>query len=192
MKIEPFMAMRPTVLAGLVTALLVATSCRSRRATPLDIPVGGTYYTQFALQYERDRFRTSNYRMGDLLPINSQVELVSANAREAVLNVPALGHEIVVEYVHRHSRSSMEDELDRLLGTEPVDLRVFNEAELAAIDTGSVEEGMSQAAVIAAIGYPPASLTPDLARTSWKYPKARVKNFVVAFDNEGVVRQVQW
>ncbi len=44
---------------------------------PPEIEIGGKYYTRHSFQYEKNRHRTTNYRRGLLVPVNTQVALVS-------------------------------------------------------------------------------------------------------------------
>jgi len=185
-----------------VVAMLVATlsllaalpSCRGPRpaadAEPA-IPIGRSFYTQFALQFEKGRFRTTNYRRGELLPINTEVQVVESNARETVVRVVGSDLQLTIENMPRHTSETMAEAIPKILADAPVDLREFSEQELEAIERGEVEEGMSRDAVIAAIGYPPASGTSSLDSKQWKYWETRWNTFVVSFDADWVVREIR-
>src|SRR5678810_130705 len=78
---------------GLVVAALAA--CHS---TPEGAPPpGGTYFTQSTLQYEQGRYRTTNYRRGFVLPVNTKVTLVSMDEDEIVVRVVDSGAELTVD-----------------------------------------------------------------------------------------------
>ncbi len=66
-------------------SVLLLTSCnklaRQPEVLPENIQLNGVYYTQFALQFEKGHFRTTNYRTGTLLPINAKVTLLDINKK---------------------------------------------------------------------------------------------------------------
>jgi hypothetical protein len=170
-------------LLGLILAVGgVLAACRSAGEAAA-IPPGGTYYTQFTLQYERDTFRTTNYRRGLVLPINSEVTLESIDSQEIVVEVKSSGRRLVVQNVPKHTGGTTVQAFGEVFGPAPVDLSKFTEQERQAIAAGRAEVGLSRPAVLAALGRPPAVGTPTLDTNPWKYWDSRFTTFVVSFDD---------
>ncbi len=175
----------PWVVLALLGALA---ACRSGPAPDSTAPPKGTaLFTQFTLQQEQDRFRTTNYRRGLLLPINSEVTFLAMNSREIEVEVKASGRRLVIENVPKHTGESTGQAFRKLFADKPVDLSRFSDAERTAIRAGLAERGMSRDAVIAALGYPPAVGTPTLDSKAWKYWDSRFTTFDVLFDDAGRV-----
>ena len=150
-------------------------------------PPGGLWYTRSTLQYEQNRYRTTNYRRGFVLPINTQVTLLSMDEDEIVVRRADSGEELVVENVRKHTNDTTPQAFGKLFAAAPADLSRFSEAEQQAIRAGHAEVGMSRDAVLAALGYPPAVGTPSLDEPVWKYWDSRFTTFVVRFDGSGHV-----
>lgn len=176
------------VAAGLLAALCAVGALAACHSTPEGAPPpGGTYYTQSTLQYEQGRYRTTNYRRGFVLPINSKVTLLSMDDAEIEVRILDSGAELVVENVPKHTNDTTLSAFGKLFGPTPVDLSRFSAAEQQAIRAGHAEVGMSKDAVLAALGHPPAVGTPSLDEDTWKYWDSRFTTFVVRFDGSGHV-----
>lgn len=175
--------MRRFELFGILLAACGLLAACQGGGAPAAVPPGGTYYTQFTLQYEKDVFRTTNYRRGFVLPINSEVTLESMDSEEIVVEVKASGRRLVVQNVPKHTGETTRQAFGKLFGASPVDLSRFTEGERQAIQAGRAAVGMSRDAVIAALGHPPAVGTPTLETNPWKYWDSRFTTFVVRFDD---------
>lgn len=66
-------------------------------------------------------------------------------------------------------------------------MSAFTDMERTPILEGQVENGMSKAAVLRAMGYPPKHQTPSLTGNEWTYWRNRVASFVVRFRDGKVV-----
>jgi hypothetical protein len=141
------------------------------------------YYTQFSLFQEQNKFRTTNYRKGQLIPINTPVALLSLNSDEAVLKLEASGQVITIENVPKFTKDEMPIAFSKIAGTSKVDLNQFTAAERESILAGQVKKDMSKKAVLAAIGYPPQHVTPSLDGDDWTYWSNLFNRFVVKFKN---------
>ena len=144
------------------------------------------YYTQFSLYQEKDNFRTTNYRKGVLIPINTPVNLISIDADKAQLRLQASGQPLTIENVPKFTKDSMAIAFSKIAGTNKVDLSVFTPAEQASILAGQVKKGMRKKAVLAALGYPPQHETPTLEADAWTYWSNRFNRFIVNFKNDKV------
>ncbi len=146
-------------------------------------------YTQFSLMYEKNVHRTTNYRKGVLLPVNSEVSLIKKKGKNIVVTLEG-GQQLTVENVEQYSGENLDGIFSRTFSPQKVDLTPFSEMERKAIASGEVKPGMSKKAVIIAIGYPPKHKTPSLESNQWRYWRNRFGTFVVHFENDRVT-QVQ-
>jgi hypothetical protein len=174
-----------------IIALCATTGCQKRlddAALPANIKIGGVYYTQVSLQYEKGHHLTTNYRRGNLLPINSQVILKEITNKIIVVDVLPTHFELVIKNVPKHTGDNTTQAFTKLFAKNKVDLSGFSELEREKINAGKVAKGMQKKAVIAAIGYPPQTETPNLQANQWTYWSSRFDRFVVHFENDRVTR----
>ncbi|QPK62196.1 hypothetical protein IVG45_15210 [Methylomonas sp. LL1] len=144
------------------------------------------YYTQFSLFQEKDSFRTTNYRKGQLIPINTAVTLQSMESDEAKLKLVDNGRPLTIENVAKFTKDDMQTAFNKIAGPNKVDLSRFSADERDAIQAGQVRQGMSKKAVLAAIGYPPQHETPSLEGNTWTYWSNLFNKFIVKFKNDKV------
>ncbi|MDD5633462.1 MAG: hypothetical protein PHI13_15750 [Methylococcales bacterium] len=181
---------RKRILFFALPLLLVLVAC-SKQIKPGDLPagvqVGRVYYTQFSLFQEENNFRTTNYRKGTLIPINTRVSLVSIDSDKVNLKLVGSGQPLSIENVQKYTKDDMPTAFLKIAGLNKVDLSAFSKSEQENILAGKVKEGMGRKAVLAAIGYPPQHKTPSLAANEWTYWASRLQSFVVHFKNDKVV-----
>ena len=146
---------------------------------------GDKLYTQFSLFYEKDVHRTTNYRIGNFVPINTEVVFVKANKNEIDVKLPD-GTTLKIENVQKYSGENITGIYQRTFSKTAVDLSRFSAKEKNSIEVGEVEIGMSKDAVIAALGYPPKHRTPTLKGNQWCYWRTIFKTFVVHFEDDKV------
>lgn len=178
-------------LVVVVIALFVTTGCPKKlddATLPANIKSGGVYYTQVSLQYEKGQHLTTNYRRGLLLPINSQVILKDITDKVIVVDVLPAHFELVIKNVSKHTGDNTTQAFTKLFAKNKLDLSGFSELEKEKINAGKVAKGMQKKAVIAAIGYPPQTETPNLQGDQWTYWSSRFDRFIVHFENDRVVR----
>ncbi len=154
-------------------------------ATAANRVKGQLLYTKFSLFYEKNVHRTTNYRKGVLVPANTQVTLVKSGRNEIVVKLPS-GEDLTVDNVQKYSGERIEGIFARTFSIEKVDLSQFTDAERKAIAQGEVKIGMSKAAVLVAIGYPPKHKTPTLESDQWRYWRNRFNTFMVHFEDDKV------
>jgi hypothetical protein len=150
---------------------------------PPGIQIGKTYYTQFSLLQEKDNFRTTNYRKGFLIPVNTRVSLVSIGSKMVELKLADSGQPLTIENVPKHTNEDMQTAFKKIVGPRKVDLSAFSVAEQESILAGQVKKGMGRKAVLVAIGYPPQIETPNLDSNDWTYWSSRFNKFIVHFKN---------
>lgn len=147
---------------------------------------GDILYTRFSLFYEYGIHNTTNYRRGIFLPVNTPVTFVSSAGNSIYITLPN-GDEISIENNKKYSGESLEGIFKRTFSTSHTDLSKFTEEEQNAIKAGKVNIGMSKAAVLIAIGYPPKHKTPSLDDIYWRYWSSRYNSFLIEFENDKVV-----
>ncbi len=182
------------------TVALLAILSPARAAEPDPGPArsakrGEIYYTQFSLFHEDYRHETTNYRKRTLVPINTPVEFVELRisnpngsplvSPEIVVKLPE-GKKLYICNVKKYSGENLDGIFSRTLGKEKVDLSSFTQLEKDNILLGHVAIGMSKAAVIRAMGYPPKHQTPDLKGDKWTYWHNRMGSFPVRFREDKV------
>lgn len=148
---------------------------------------GDKLFTQFSLYYEKGHHITTNYRVGILVPINTEVEFVKATRKKIVVKIP--GYQAEVEFINvaDYSGETIDGIFKRTFGRERVDVSGFTDEERSAIKRGAVEVGMRKGAVIKAMGYPPRHKTPSLDLDQWRYWKNRFNTLLVSFEEDKVI-----
>jgi hypothetical protein len=173
-----------------VLAAILLVACNSPGDAPAAEARDGTWYTLFTLRYEKDLYRTTNYRRGVLLPINTVVTIRSMGQNRIEAVVGDTGRTLTIENVEKHTAMTLEQAFAQVFGRQPVDLGRYGAAERQAIDQGRVEVGMRRDAVLAAIGPPPAVGTASLQSNEWTYWSSRFTTFRVRFDGDRVVEVI--
>ncbi|XSG84655.1 MAG: hypothetical protein ACPW60_13080 [Methylohalobius sp. ZOD2] len=172
---------------GSLLVLVGLTGCPkfkgAESAMPPDIELGGEYYTQYAFQYEKNRHRTTNYRRGLMVPVNTPVELVSWGRKGFVVRVLPDGPRIEIENVQKHTGDTVAQAFNKMLARSKLNLSRFTAQERKHILAGKVAREMRKDAVIAAIGYPPVTGTASLDMNEWRYWASRFDTFIVRFKN---------
>lgn len=148
-------------------------------------PKGQKLYTRFSLFYEDLRHRTTNYRKGVLVPVNTEVAFVKARGNDIIVTFPG-GQELWIQNIGDYSGENLDGIFTRTFSKEKTDLSAFTEEEQNMIKTGEVKQGMRKSAVIVALGCPPKHKTPTLESPEWRYWRNRVSSFIVRFDDDKV------
>lgn len=155
-------------------------------APTVNIDTAKIYYTQFSLFHEKNNFRTTNYRKGLLLPINTAVTLQIMDSKEAQIRLVDGGQILTIENAPKYTLDDMQTAFNKIAKPDKIDLRRFSADERDAILAGRAIKGMSREAVTAAIGYPPQHETPSLNVNDWLYWRNRFDRFIVHFKNDKV------
>lgn len=126
--------------------------------------------TQVGMFAQGSGINTLNYTLGFPIPVNSVVFYEDINSKQLAFSYNDKRY--YLRNNPRYSKTNMDQMMDRYFGPQKVDLSAFTEAEQKAIKANKAEVGMSKEAVILAIGYPPAHVTPDWKNMDdWKYWK---------------------
>ena len=151
-------------------------------------------YTAYNLWYEHpQKLYSTGYEKGTMIPAGTAVSQVKVS-RKAVSFVDGSGTRFTVLFVAKHHPGlSAEQFADRLLTTKSLAelTKGMSTKEVEAIKQGKVETGMSKAAVLVAIGYPPEIRTPNTDLDTWTYWRDRFRSYPVTFANGKVTQSGQ-
>lgn len=148
---------------------------------PIKETEGTTAYTQVNLWIDRNQHLTTNYSVGTLIPVNTQVKVLKTSKEVIDLESlsPALTFRIV--NVPGYSGLDMQGVYQRYFGVNPVNLNRFSADEQAAIKGGRINAGVSKEALLIARGFPPAHRTPSTDLDQWQYWANRFRTQTVLF-----------
>lgn len=140
----------------------------------------------------RRKLSAVNYQQAGFIARCTPVRLVEADDETLRFENSADG----AEYLYVWYPGAAEDfgsHLSRVFGRrcEPDALKGLNALERKAIEHGEVEVGMSKAAVLLAIGYPPEHRTPSTRDNLWVYWRNRFNRFVLQFDGDRVSKIIE-
>lgn len=166
------------ILLSLVSILFVS-SCAS--SVP-DFRVGKTYYTQFSIRFEGDRYYSTGYQRGQLLPINSSVTIDKINEKIIAVTLPS-GQKLSIINMKKHTSESVDDYFGKIFDDSLKNLSKFSKLEKEAILKGEIKNGMRKDAVIAAVGYPPKIATSSVDDNEWTYWQSKFSKYRVVFKN---------
>ncbi len=150
---------------------------------PAHIVVGGSYYTQFVIRYEKGIHLTTNFRRGPFIPVNTKVRLLKMTTKTIEVQLENIGKPLLIKNVVKHTGDDVYQAFDKLFAINKVNLANFNSLEKKHIKSGTVAKGMRKKAVIVAIGYPPITETLSLDVDTWVYWSGRFNRFNVNFSN---------
>lgn len=144
---------------------------------------GKTVYTQRNLWVIQGEHEATNYRMGEMIPVNSKVRIEGTGRRTIEATALDSGRSFTIVNVAEYTRQDIRGIYDRYFGASPVDMSGFTADERRAIEAGRVERGMSKDAVLIARGYPPAHATASIEQDEWRFWKGRHNTVLVRFDD---------
>ncbi len=135
---------------------------------------GKTFYTKANIFYEKPlKIDSTNYHKGKIFPVGSKVTITFAGGREIEFkDDKGVKYVLILRKKHTAETMTLENYFDQYFSAEnPLDrtYRGFTETEKWNIKNGTIEKGMSRAAVLMAYGYPPSHATPDLKDDKWTY-----------------------
>ncbi len=157
---------------------------------PSSIQIGSDYYTQFVIRYEKGVHKTTNYRRGSSIPVNTKVKLLEITNKAIKVQMEPGGQVLEVRNVIKHTNDDTIKAFEKLFGKNKVNLSGFTRLEMENIKKGTVAKGMRKKAVLIAIGYPPQIETMSLDSDQWTYWSSRWNRFIVHFKN-GKVDRIQ-
>ncbi|WP_221793283.1 hypothetical protein [Oceanobacter mangrovi] len=150
-----------------------------------------TVYTQTNLHPDTKlaRLFSINYQQDGFIPRCSEVKLIDVSSSE--MNFVYQGQRY--QYVYHGASGDFDRNIKKYFSNQCDDsvLAKLNEIDRKGLAAGKVYEGMSKLGVTLAIGYPPQHVTPSLKASVWRYWNNRFNTFMVHFDDQGLVIQIQ-
>ena len=128
--------------------------------------------------FEKNRHVTTNYWRGQLVPVNSKVEVLSVDGKQ--MNLLFNGQTVTILNVAKHSQKTMDEIADNLLSESPVSISGKFTNDILA---GQLRLGMSKEEVILTRGYPPAHKTYSTEANVWVYWSSRFVQRSLVFNN---------
>jgi hypothetical protein len=181
-----------------VVVVLLASACRHAAGPPPDQVIPGLagaskVYTLTNLRPNDGKavMYAANFLQDGLIPVCSEVTLLTLNEEVLTLRVNSTGREY--QYVnHKSATEGFPQNLAKYFGPAcpKKDLGNLTKQEREQVKIGQVIPGMRRRAVILAIGYPPERTTPSLEADTWRYWTSRMNSFLVVFDKGKVTRIV--
>lgn len=153
------------------------------------------YYTKVNIWYEEPgKILSTNYHRGAIIPFGSKVNIISQTKDKINFTIEnQAGITFTIVNVTRHSQMSITELFKQYFTqnnpkTENTKFNNFSAKEKENIENGTLSEGISKEAVIAAYGYPPQHKTPALTSDLWTYWDGRFVRKVVTFKNNTVTK----
>src|SRR5262245_2301681 len=140
---------------------------------------------------ERSKLTAVNFQQAGLIPVCTEVEVVSVKRKVMVFRVVESGREY--EYFdHKAAAEPFPDHLARFFGPKCPKTSQLSKADQDGIRSGRATVGMTRAGVRIAMGPPPRHVNPDPdAAAQWMYWVSRFNRRAVNFDGNGRVASVQ-
>ena len=141
--------------------------------------VGGEYFTRHGLRQENNRWRSTNYGRGTLVPINTKVRVDEITSSTIRLTIVASGKALKLSNIEKYTGGGTDVLAERTLSTEPTDLSGFKFQK--DIRVGRLRLGMTKEEAILARGYPPVHRTYSTEDDRWVYWQNRFVTQTILF-----------
>jgi hypothetical protein len=178
--------MKKVLLAAVVALGFVLTGCGGAKLSPEvaeNFDSHATLYTTRNMHYNVSRrakiVDTTNYQVGILIPVNSEVTMDSVNRNQIVFTYK--GQDIILRNRVKYTGVGIDEIAKRYFSAKKVDLSKFSKKEQQAIRIAQVIPGMSKKAVLISLGTPPAHVTPTTEMNQWRYWRTRWSTFFINF-----------
>ncbi len=152
---------------------------------------GETYYTRFNMWYENpSKILSTNYHKGAVLPVGTEVEIVKRSDKKITFREKTKGQQFKVVLVRKYTNLTSTEFFDRYFSKgnvlQSAEYAAFSDKEKENIKDGTIEAGMSKAAVLMAFGYPPTHRTPATTDNLWTYWTSRLVTREVYFKDDKI------
>lgn len=151
---------------------------------PITPQAGETYYTRFTLHFERKSWPATNYARGTLVPINSEVKLISMSGSVVKLLLVDEGAEVSFKNIKKYTETDLNGFAQLLLSSEPTAIGEYGEEIASYIREGELKLGMTKQQVVLTRGYPPKHVTDSLNQSRWVYWSSRFVKRTLVFDDD--------
>ncbi|MCG9658779.1 hypothetical protein [Vibrio mediterranei] len=140
----------------------------------------------------RAKLYSLNYQQGGFIPRCTEVDVLSATTKLMEFTVKDTGQ--TYRYYWHKRTPDFTQNIQKYFGTTCAPLSsTLSDIDKQGISDGEAEIGMTKAAVIQAMGYPPVFRTPKpMASRTWVYWTNRWNTMTVKFDAAGKVSHVNY
>ncbi len=188
--------MKQLTVFSLVVTLFASSSAWSARddvetagkavSQPDHEMVGREYYTRHGLRQEKNRWRSTNYGRGTLVPINTRVRVDDITSSDIKLTIVDSGKPLKLANIEKYTGGGTDVLAERTLSTEPTDLSGFEFQK--DIRVGRLRLGMTKEEAILARGYPPVHRTSSTEDDRWVYQQNRFVTQTILFADGKLVK----
>ncbi len=173
-------------------ALIALGACRSTEPAPVEqvtMP-NQPLYLCCNIRTESDWLTDGNFFVGRLIPAGTPVTLKGTARGVANIEIEGRAYRLGHEYGARIE--SFQQFLNRMLITSDPNRAIssYPAAEANAIRSGRIARGFTREQVLLALGHPPSHANTTLQAPEWTYWYNRYVRYVVQFDGQGRVRDV--
>lgn len=186
-----------SVLAVLLVLLSACNSTNVAKDKKAKNPLfdSATAYTDVNLHpyQDRNRLTTINYLLPGFIPRCTKVTFNKITPEVAVFTVEDSGKQYNY-FLSGHTKMALRDHLKKVFAPsckKASEISSLNEKDREGIKTADVKKGMTKQGVLYAVGYPPDHRTPSTDANQWTYWNNRFDQFLVVFNDEGKVVQIQ-
>jgi hypothetical protein len=179
--------------AALCALALMACAPASVPATSEGLAPGSRVYTLTNLHpdEERSKLTAVNYQQAGLIPVCTEVEVVSVKRKVMVFRIVESQREYRY-FDHKASAEPFQDHLARFFGGKCPKTTHLGKKDQEGIRSGQASVGMTREGVRIAMGHPPRHVNPDPNGSSqWMYWMSRFNRRAVNFDGSGRVSSIQ-
>jgi hypothetical protein len=179
------------ILVSLIGLVFLLNGCGAAKVSPEVAKTFNektTLYTTRNMHYNPSRghqvVETTNFQIGLLIPVNSQVTMdsISRNSIVFIYNEK----KIILKNTPKYSGLDINGVAEQYFAKTKVNLKKFSKSERKAIKFAQTFKGMRKSAVLISLGTPPVHQTQSLEMNQWKYWKTRWSTFLISF-NKGKV-----
>ena len=117
--------------------------------------------------FERGKHATTNYWRGELVPLNTEVTLVSVRGKKMVLDMD--GVKVTFVNARKHTQRGTAKIASELLSPTKIPLERLPEELREDILSGVMRLGMTKEQVLMTRGYPPRHKTSSIKANIWVY-----------------------
>lgn len=156
-------------------------------------PEGKTYYTRVNIWYENpEEILSTNFHRGAIIPIGTEVKISRCKRGKICFTDKNEGAVYTLIHAKKHSRIKFQELFERYFSKDNAmikggDFYNLTEQERKNIKNGTIAAGMNKDVILAAYGYPPSHVTPDLSSNIWTYWESRVRKIIVHFKDNKVL-----
>lgn len=189
--------MRRHILSFLLMILAAVWVPRAAAGELNDKWNGKTIYSRVNLRFEPGKkllkaASTNFYGYDELVPVGTKFTVTAVSKRTIELSSAVNPLPFLIEYIDKHSQIPFDEFLERTFSKNPVAIPdTITAEEKKQIKAGTVAPGMSRAAIFLAIGYPPASISPNFEAKELAYQRTRFAKFKLHFGSDGKLASVE-